>query len=119
MFPQVLTGATGSLGAHILYQLVSSSNVRKVICLSRAKSHEESVQRVAESMKARKLPPPDNKLLSYAANVNAPLLGLTETEYNLIRDEVTDVIHASALFSFQLTTHCFSERVASELHAES
>ncbi|KAJ7885729.1 male sterility protein-domain-containing protein [Mycena olivaceomarginata] len=83
----VLTGATGSLGAHILYQLVSSSNVRKVICLSRAKSHEESVQRVAESMKARKLPPPDNKLLSYAANVNAPLLGLTETEYNLIRDE--------------------------------
>ncbi|KAJ7356425.1 male sterility protein-domain-containing protein, partial [Mycena albidolilacea] len=86
----VLTGATGSLGAHILYQLVSSSNVRKVICLSRAKSHEESVQRIAESMKARKLPPPDNKLLSYAANVNAPLLGLTETEYNVIRDEVTD-----------------------------
>ncbi|KAJ7823346.1 hypothetical protein B0H14DRAFT_3146090 [Mycena olivaceomarginata] len=83
----VLTGATGSLGAHILYQLVSSSNVRKVICLSRAKSHEESVQRIAESMKARKLPPPDNKLLSYAANVNAPLLGLTETEYNVIRDE--------------------------------
>jgi hypothetical protein len=90
---QVLTGASGSLGAHILNQLVSSSSVRKVICLSRAKSHEESVQRIMQSMTARKLPLPGDKLVSYAANANAPLLGLTESEYNAVREEVTDVIH--------------------------
>ncbi|KAJ7257959.1 L-aminoadipate-semialdehyde dehydrogenase [Mycena haematopus] len=107
----VLTGATGSLGAHILHQLVSSSSVRKVICLSRAKSHEESVQRIAESMKARKLPSPGDKLVSYAANANAPLLGLTESEYIHIRDEVTDVIHNAWPVNFALSLESYDEHV--------
>ncbi|KAJ7626417.1 L-aminoadipate-semialdehyde dehydrogenase [Mycena polygramma] len=107
----VLTGASGSLGAHILHQLVSSSSVRKVICLSRANSHEESVQRIAESMKARKLPVPGDKLVSYAANANAPLLGLTESEYNAIRDEVTDVIHNAWPVNFVLSLESYDEHV--------
>ncbi|KAJ7132141.1 L-aminoadipate-semialdehyde dehydrogenase [Mycena epipterygia] len=107
----VLTGASGSLGAHILHQLVSSSSVRKVICLSRAKSHEESVQRIAESMKTRKLPVPGDKLVSYAANANAPLLGLTESEYNLIRDEVTDVIHNAWPVNFVLSLESYDEHI--------
>jgi thioester reductase-like protein len=93
---QVLTGATGSLGAHVLHQLVLSSNVRKVICLSRASSHEESKDRVRESLKLRKLPLlADDKFDSYAANPNLPLLGLSREEYDIIRNEVTDVIHVS------------------------
>ncbi|KAJ6624936.1 L-aminoadipate-semialdehyde dehydrogenase [Mycena sp. CBHHK59/15] len=107
----VLTGASGSLGAHILYQLVSSSRVRKVICLSRAKSHQESVQRIAESMATRKLPMPGDKLVSYAANANAPLLGLTEAEYNGIRDEVTDVIHNAWPVNFVLSLESYDEHV--------
>ncbi|KAJ6496764.1 L-aminoadipate-semialdehyde dehydrogenase [Mycena vulgaris] len=107
----VLTGASGSLGAHILHQLVSSSAVRKVVCLSRAKSHEESVQRIADSMKARKLPLPGDKLVSYAANANAPLLGLSESEYNLIRDEVTDVIHNAWPVNFVLSLESYDEHV--------
>ncbi|KAJ7746849.1 L-aminoadipate-semialdehyde dehydrogenase [Mycena maculata] len=107
----VLTGASGSLGAHILHQLISSSSVRKVICLSRAKSHEESVNRIAESMTARKLPLPGVKLVSYAANANAPLLGLTEQEYNLIRDEVTDVIHNAWPVNFVLSLQSYDEHI--------
>ncbi|KAJ7493419.1 L-aminoadipate-semialdehyde dehydrogenase [Mycena galericulata] len=107
----VLTGASGSLGAHILHQLVSSPSVRKVICLSRAKSHEESVQRIAESLKARKLPVPYDKLVSYAANANAPLLGLTEQEYNLVRDEVTDVIHNAWPVNFALSLESYDEHI--------
>ena len=97
----MLTGATGSLGAHILHQLISSSFVRKVVCLSRAKSHEESLERVRESMKIRRLPFNSSKVVSYAANANAPLLGLTEAEYESIRVEVTDVIHVRS----SSTTH--------------
>ncbi|KAJ7743089.1 L-aminoadipate-semialdehyde dehydrogenase [Mycena metata] len=107
----VLTGASGSLGAHILHQLVPSPSVRKVICFSRAKSHEESIQRIRESMKARKLPFPDDKLISYAANANAPLLGLKESEYNLIRDEVTDVIHNAWPVNFALSLESYDEHV--------
>ncbi|EEB87839.1 hypothetical protein MPER_14648, partial [Moniliophthora perniciosa FA553] len=64
----LLTGATGSLGAHILHQLASSP-IRKVICLSRATSHAESRHRVKHSLKQRMLPvPEDHKWESYAAD---------------------------------------------------
>ncbi|KAJ7281917.1 L-aminoadipate-semialdehyde dehydrogenase [Mycena rebaudengoi] len=107
----VLTGATGSLGAHILHQLVSSSSVHKVICLSRASSHKDSEQRIAESMKARNLPLPGAKLVSYASNANAPLLGLSEAEYNQIRDEVTDVIHNAWPVNFVLSLESYDEHI--------
>ncbi|KAK7031412.1 L-aminoadipate-semialdehyde dehydrogenase [Favolaschia claudopus] len=107
----VLTGATGSLGAHILHQLVSSPSVRKVICLSRAQSHHDSVQRIAESIKARKLPPPGDKLVSYAANANAPFLGLAESEYEALRAEVTDVIHNAWPVNFALGLDSYDEHI--------
>lgn len=34
-----------------------------------------------------------DKIQSFAANSNAPFLGLTEAEYDGIRKEVTDVVH--------------------------
>ncbi|KAJ7173762.1 L-aminoadipate-semialdehyde dehydrogenase [Mycena filopes] len=108
----LLTGASGSLGAHILHQLVSSPSVRKVICLSRAKSHEESAERIAESMAARKLPLPGaDKLVSYAANANTPLLGLTEAEYNSVREQVTDVIHNAWPVNFVLSLASYDEHI--------
>ncbi|KAJ7623485.1 L-aminoadipate-semialdehyde dehydrogenase [Roridomyces roridus] len=107
----VLTGASGSLGAHILHQLVSSSAVKKVVCLSRAQSHEDSLRRIKESMVARRFPLPGDKLLSYAANANAPLLGLTEEEYASVRDQVTDVIHNAWPVNFALSLNSYDEHI--------
>ncbi|KAJ7065190.1 L-aminoadipate-semialdehyde dehydrogenase [Mycena amicta] len=109
----VLTGATGSLGAHILHQLLSSASVRRVICLSRAQSHHESRDRVAESMKARRLPvSSDDDRVSYlAANPNAPLLGLTQAEYEDIQKEVTDVIHNAWPVNFALSLESFDDHI--------
>ncbi|KAF5367566.1 hypothetical protein D9758_003797 [Tetrapyrgos nigripes] len=113
----VLTGATGSLGAHILHQLVSSSDVRKVICLSRAASHAESKDRVKESLKLRKLPlPADDKLDSYAGNPNIALLGLKQVEYDDIRNEVTDVIHNAWPVNFNLSIDSFDEYIGGSLN---
>lgn len=50
-----LTGATGSLGAHILHQLVVRPEVAKVICLSRASTHAESLVRIQKSLAERSL----------------------------------------------------------------
>ncbi|KAK7690571.1 hypothetical protein QCA50_005669 [Cerrena zonata] len=107
----VLTGATGSLGAHILHQLVSSPLVRKVICLSRAQSHEGSLARIEESMKIRCLPFETSKIVSYASNANSTLLGLTEAEYEAIRAEVTDVIHNGWPVNFVLTIESYDEHI--------
>jgi len=54
---------------------------------------------------------PGNKFVSYAANANAPLLGLTESQYSAIRDEVTDVIHNAWPVNFALSLESFEEHV--------
>ncbi|KAK0470220.1 L-aminoadipate-semialdehyde dehydrogenase [Desarmillaria tabescens] len=107
----LLTGATGSLGAHILSQLTASPLVRKVICLSRAKSHAESMERIRESITARKVSIDESKVTSYAANANEPLLGLTEEEYGAVRDEVTDVIHNAWPVNFVLNIESFDSHI--------
>ncbi|KAK0470229.1 L-aminoadipate-semialdehyde dehydrogenase [Desarmillaria tabescens] len=107
----LLTGATGSLGAHILSQLTASPLVRKVICLSRAKSHAESMERIRESITARKVSIDESKVTSYAGNANEPLLGLTEEEYGAVRDEVTDVIHNAWPVNFVLNIESFDSHI--------
>lgn len=99
---QVLTGATGSLGAHILALLSAQTSVKKIICLSRASSHDDSLKRVKDSLKSRKLTVDESKLVSYAANTNAELLGLSKEEYGSIRDEATIVIHVRLFLCFVL-----------------
>jgi thioester reductase-like protein len=54
---QVLTGATGSLGAHLLDQLLDQEDVDKVICLVRARNDEDALKRVEESLRVRCLRP--------------------------------------------------------------
>lgn len=51
----MLTGATGSLGAHLLEQLLNLDSVDRVICLVRASSDKEALQRVDESLAQRRL----------------------------------------------------------------
>lgn len=69
----VLTGATGSLGAHILDQ-------------------QDSLLRVQESLSQRLrmlTPEGESKIVSYAADVNRPDLGLSAEEYEGLRQEST------------------------------
>ncbi|KAK7060800.1 hypothetical protein VNI00_000533 [Paramarasmius palmivorus] len=113
----LLTGATGSLGAHILHQLVSSPSVRKVICLSRATSHEESQERVKDSLRQRMLPVPEGrKWASYAADPNQNLLGLTEEEYATIKSEVTDVVHNAWPVNFVLAIDSFDAHIGGSVN---
>lgn len=110
----VLTGATGSLGAHILDQLVRRPSVAKVICLSRAKSDGESLQRVQESLaqRSRSLSPEAQaKIVSYAADVNKPDLGLTAEAYEAVRREATAVIHNAWPVNFVLSIESFDEHI--------
>ena len=120
----MLTGATGSLGAHILQQLVSLPSISRVICFSRAKSHADSLARLQESLVIRRLtlsPEEWTKVESFAANVNEDRLGLSPGVYLNLLSEVTAVIHVSDLdvnenrISLQCT---HSECLAGELQYE-
>ncbi len=72
--PQVLTGATGSLGAHLLHRLLTSDNVAMVVCLVRGNSHADARRRVADSLATRGLPSLESlqdksRLFVYAADL--------------------------------------------------
>lgn len=110
----VLTGATGSLGAHILDQLVRRPDVSKVVCLSRAKSHEDSLLRVQGSLSQRLrtlTPECESKIVSYAADVNRPDLGLSAEEYEGLRRESTAVIHNAWPVNFVLSIDSYNEHI--------
>ncbi|KAF9052348.1 L-aminoadipate-semialdehyde dehydrogenase [Hymenopellis radicata] len=107
----ILTGATGSLGAHILANLTASSSVRKVICLSRAKSHADSLERVRESVKLRNLTIDESKVVSYASNAQNELLGLTKEEYDSLKGQATDVIHNAWPVNFVLNIDSYDEHI--------
>ncbi|SNX83035.1 related to alpha-aminoadipate reductase [Melanopsichium pennsylvanicum] len=107
----VLTGATGSLGAHILDQLRSKATVAKIVCLNRASTHEEAMERTKESLKARGLTPSSStsnvQIVSLAADISKPHLGLSEREYDDLASNVTCVIHNGWPVNFVLSVESF------------
>ncbi|KAL1746963.1 hypothetical protein HDZ31DRAFT_32891 [Schizophyllum fasciatum] len=115
----LLTGATGSLGAHVLARLTASPAVRKVVCLSRAKSHEESLSRVKDSLAQRKFSltqAQTAKIVSYAANPNTPDLGLSQPQYDALAAEITTVIHNAWPVNFNLSLASYDEHIRGALH---
>lgn len=110
----VLTGATGSLGAHILDQLTRREDVASVICLSRAKSHEDSLRRVHDSLQQRQRhlsPTAMSKIVSLAADVNKPDLGLDAEQYEQLRLQATSIIHNAWPVNFVLSLASFEEHI--------
>ena len=110
----VLTGATGSLGAHILENLVNRPEVSKVICLSRASSHAESLARVQSSLAQRQRTLSSEasaKVVSLAADVNKPDLGLNPAELEMIRSEATAFVHNAWPVNFSLSLQSFEPHI--------
>ncbi|KAI0726890.1 L-aminoadipate-semialdehyde dehydrogenase [Fomitopsis betulina] len=115
----VLTGATGSLGAHILHQLLASPVVERVICLSRANSNEDSLARLRESLKTRRLRLTDEKwkkVESYAANVNEDRLGLSSPDYESVVSKTTAVVHNAWPVNFNMSLDSYDAHVGGVLN---
>lgn len=106
----LVTGATGSLGAHAVAALLRRPGVR-VICLSRAASHSASRTRLEESFAARRLEPDWTRIESYASDLTLPDLGLGE-DLARIRDSVTGVLHLAWPVNFAAALGSFEPSVA-------
>ncbi|KAI9369802.1 hypothetical protein BJX61DRAFT_545228 [Aspergillus egyptiacus] len=110
----VVTGATGSLGAHIVSQLVRTEQVRRVYCLVRAPSSLSASHRVWESLHARYLMssiPPDaeRKIVALPADLSKDRLGLDHTAYEEIISSVTAVIHCAWSVNFNWALESFEQ----------
>jgi carbohydrate kinase (thermoresistant glucokinase family) len=111
----VVTGATGSLGAHIVAQLVQSESVRKVYCLVRAHSPLSAFHRVRQSLHARFLlsdlsPDAERKIVALPADLsNKVRLGLHEAVYQDIISSVTAVMHCAWSVNFNWALESFEQ----------
>ena len=87
----VLTGSTGSLGAHILALLLTRPDVRNVYCLVRG---ENPQQRVLEALRQRNLSVPGTMhLVALNSDLSRKDLGLSPKILTRLQSETTIIIH--------------------------
>ncbi|KAJ6024668.1 hypothetical protein N7540_005465 [Penicillium herquei] len=109
----VLTGATGSLGAHIAAQLAQAENVHKVYCFVRADSAISARKRMIESLRTRAVysslsPALEQKIVALTADLsNSDNFGLDEATFSLVRKTVTSVIHCAWSVNFNWALESF------------
>ena len=93
----LLTGATGFLGAHLLFELLRRGQCAKVICLVRGASPADGLQRVCGTFRRYGL---DVGILkdieTVCGDITLPCLGIPADDYKRLSDEVTAVIHCAA-----------------------
>ena len=91
----VVTGATGSLGSHLVAYLAKLPQIKVVICLNRYSSTEPQL-RQQQALKSKGITLGSehmSKLRVIETDTAKPMLGLPRAEYEDILDNVTYIIH--------------------------
>ncbi|TGO13434.1 hypothetical protein BPAE_0739g00020 [Botrytis paeoniae] len=110
----VLTGSTGSLGAHLVAQLAMMPNVRKIYCLVRGKSQADARLRVISSLRKRSMYhtlglTERQKIIALPSQLSDSKLGLSEKLYSSITDSLTLLIHCAWKVNFNLRLGSFEK----------
>lgn len=91
----LLTGATGSLGSHLVAHFAALPNIKTIVCLNRRTSTEPS-HRQMQAMESRGISlNADNRvqLKVFEADTAKSMLGLPRNAYENLIDNVTHVVH--------------------------
>ncbi|KAI4721511.1 acetyl-CoA synthetase-like protein [Aureobasidium sp. EXF-10727] len=108
----VVTGATGSLGAHAVAIMAAQSTTRKVYCLVRAKSSADAERRVWQSLRERQLfhtlsATARSKIIAYPSNFAEEQLGLDAQQYEAISRDITHLLHLAWSVNFNKSIESF------------
>ncbi|OLN81294.1 putative gluconokinase 3 [Colletotrichum chlorophyti] len=109
-----ITGATGSLGAHIVAKLAADPTIKTIYCFTRASSDADATRRVNSSLIQRRiyhnLPASSRrKLVALATDLADPNLGLTEDTYRQVKQDLRLVIHAAWSVNFNMRLSSFEK----------
>lgn len=106
----ILTGSTGSLGSYLLDNLIQNPSISKVICLNR---NLKSSQRQHDSMFVRGLSTNFQKVQFLQWNPSNAQFGLeSQTEYESLLKETTDIIHNAWEVNFNLPLSAFETHLS-------
>lgn len=93
---QILTGVTGSLGAHVLVQILSRTSLR-VVALVRASSDAEALERLKANLGKRKLlrhyEVCQDRVMARASDLTKEHLGLGDEDYNYCLQSAIAIVH--------------------------
>lgn len=110
----IVTGATGSLGAHVVAQLVVKGDISEVCCLVRTTSQQDALARVFESLDERAILQPlsqqqRQKISAYSSELCRADLGLSEAVYNYLTKDITSLIHCAWSVNFNKHLSSFED----------
>jgi acyl transferase domain-containing protein/thioester reductase-like protein/acyl carrier protein/SAM-dependent methyltransferase len=93
----LVTGATGSLGAHIVAYLAQRPDIQTVVCFNRLSSTEATLrQHKSLEMRGISLDPISlAKLKVIETNTSKPMLGLSSEDYHHLVQTVTHIVHSA------------------------
>ncbi|KAJ5998815.1 Type I Polyketide synthases (Type I PKS) [Penicillium sp. IBT 35674x] len=97
----LVTGATGSLGCHLVAKFASLPDVTQVICLNR-RSRQDAESRQTQSLLKKGIVLPAeaaHKLCVFETDMSKPQLGLSSDEYDSLVRKVTHVVHNAWLMN--------------------
>ncbi|OQE40936.1 hypothetical protein PENCOP_c005G05090 [Penicillium coprophilum] len=92
----IVTGASGSLGSHIVQALAERPDVARVVCINRAVKDTSPDSRQEEALSSRGItlsPAARAKLQAYGTDTSKTQLGLSNQEYNWLVQHGTHIIH--------------------------
>ncbi|OJJ47403.1 hypothetical protein ASPZODRAFT_16084 [Penicilliopsis zonata CBS 506.65] len=108
-----LTGSTGELGSHLLHQLLHNPAVSHVYCLNRT---ADARQRQVASFREKGLPQnwlsDASRVQFYQVKLDQDHLGLSNVQYEYLRQNVHLVIHNAWLVNFNAPVHRFASCIA-------
>lgn len=119
----LLTGATGSLGVHLLDQLLDTRGVEQIVLLIRAphdhriaNSSEACRQRVESVLREHGMAPLGRKcapvVICFPAELDSSTLGLSTSDRDRLMEKVTHIIHAAWAVNFNLPLKTFEANIA-------
>lgn len=111
---QLLTGATGVVGCHILHSLIQRPHVHKVYCLIRVKKSAPASKRLDDVLATNHLldiiPPEQHRkivTIDYDLYNADGRLGLSDKDYATLRSSVTTICHNAWAVNFNMDLDAF------------
>ncbi|KAJ5949326.1 AMP-dependent synthetase/ligase [Penicillium verhagenii] len=98
----ILTGATGSIGAHTLYELLNDDSVSTIFCLTRRKSPLEDVLQSLAEKELHITPEQALKIIALNSSLDQPDFGLDGDLMNRMRRSVAQILHVAWPVNFNL-----------------
>ncbi|PYI03850.1 acetyl-CoA synthetase-like protein [Aspergillus sclerotiicarbonarius CBS 121057] len=112
----ILTGATGSIGAHLLAQLAAQPTIDTIYCFSRGPN---PILRILHSLHTRglTLPPTSRaKIIALTVSLDDPSFGLDEPTLTHLRRSVSLIIHSAWPVNFNIPLQTFTPHLAGLHH---